>query len=206
MRKLWAEFKKFISRGSVIDLAVGMVIGSAFTKIVTSLVNDILMPLIALAVGKTHLAELVWVLKKTPVLGEDGAQVVVDGVAQFNTITLNYGTFIQVIIDFLLIALSLFLLLKLFNAVKDHAKNSKERIKELTDKMEHNQELSKKESKWFRKQTKKVAAEAAAETAPAPEPAPTPEPSSTDKLLMEIVDLLKQDKVREAQAKSESAE
>lgn len=195
MKKLWAEFKQFISRGSVIDLAVGMVIGAAFTKIVNSLVNDLLMPLIALAVGKSHLNELVWIIKRTPVLDDGGAQVVVDGIAQFTEISINYGTFIQAIIDFLLIALTLFALLKIFNTVKSHAEKGKARLKELTDKLDRDEELTGKESRWLRKRSKKVAAEIAPAAEPAPaEPAPAPEPSSTDKLLMEIVELLKKEK------------
>ena len=215
MRKLWAEFKKFISRGSVIDLAVGMVIGSAFTKIVNSLVNDLLMPLIALAIGKTHLNELVWIVKKTPVLDANGAQVFVDGVAQYNQITINYGNFLQVIIDFFLIALTLFLVLKTFNSLKDHAIKSKKRIKELADKLDKDEELSEKESRWFRKQSKKIAKKAAAEEAEqaaaaeakaaeeaakaaAAVPPAAPELSTTDKLLTEILELLKKQEVSEA--------
>jgi len=205
MKKLWAEFKKFISRGSVIDLAVGMVIGSAFTKIVTSLVNDLLMPLIALAIGKTHLNELVWIVKKTPILDAGGAQVFVDGVAQYNTITINYGNFLQVIIDFLLIAVTLFLVLKAFNTIKDHAIKSKKRIKELAEKLDNDEELSSKESRWFRKQSKKIAKKAAAEeqakaaeeVAKTVAPPPVPELSTTDKLLTEILELLKKQEIGE---------
>ncbi len=207
MKKLWAEFKKFISRGSVIDLAVGMVIGSAFTKIVTSLVNDLLMPLIALAIGKTHLNELVWVVKKTPVLDANGAQVFTDGVAQFNTITINYGNFLQVIIDFFLIALTLFLVLKVFNTLKDHAIKSKKRIKELADKLDKDEELTGKESRWFRRQSKKVAKKAAEEEAAkkaeeevkAAAAPSKPELSTTDKLLTEILALLKAQKEPESE-------
>ena len=213
MKKLWAEFKKFISRGSVIDLAVGMVIGSAFTKIVNSLVNDLLMPLIALAVGKTHLNELVWVVKKTPVLDANGVQAMENGVLQWNTITINYGNFLQVIIDFFLIALTLFLVLKTFNTLKDRAIKSQQKIKELADKLDKDEELSGKESRWFRKQSKKIAKKAAAEEqAKAAEeaaktvvPPPVPELSTTDKLLTEILTLLKEQKA-EAVSEEQKAE
>ena len=214
MKKLWAEFKKFISRGSVIDLAVGMVIGSAFTKIVNSLVNDLLMPLIALAIGKTHLNELVWIVKKTPILDEAGNQVFTDGVAQFNTITINYGNFLQVIIDFFLIALTLFLVLKTFNALKDRAIKSQKKIKELAEKLDKDEELSGKESRWFRRQSKKVAKKAAEveaakkakEEAKAAAAVPAePQLSTTDKLLTEILTLLKEQKA-EAVSEEQKAE
>lgn len=89
------EFKEFISRGSVMDLAIGIIIGGAFSKIVTSLVNDILIPFISIFTGGASLAD--W---NVPI--REG-------------VTLNYGMFIQSIIDFVLIAFVIFLLIKLIN-------------------------------------------------------------------------------------------
>lgn len=92
------EFKEFVSRGNVMDMAVGVIIGGAFTAIVTSLVNDILMPLLSLLTGGFDFASLCIVLGK----GEGAA-------------TLNYGAFLAALINFLLIALVIFLLVKGLN-------------------------------------------------------------------------------------------
>jgi large conductance mechanosensitive channel len=89
------EFKEFISRGSVMDLAIGVIIGGAFSKIVTSLVNDLIVPFISIFTGGENIAD--WNVS------------IRDGV------TLNYGMFIQTVIDFLLIAFFVFLLVKLIN-------------------------------------------------------------------------------------------
>ena len=103
------EFKEFAMRGNVVDMAVGVVIGGAFGKIVTSAVNDIIMPPIGLLLGNMNFSELKWTLKPE-VLNEAGE------VAQ-TAVTLNYGAFIQVIIDFILVALAIFLLIKGINAM-----------------------------------------------------------------------------------------
>jgi large conductance mechanosensitive channel len=110
MKKLLAEFKKFISRGNIIDMAVGIIIGSAFTAIVTSLVNDILMPLLS-AIIKVDIKDWKWVIK--PEVLES-----VDTTARA-AIELRYGLFIQAIINFLLIAISIFLLVKIINTIRD---------------------------------------------------------------------------------------
>lgn len=105
-----AEFKEFVSRGNVMDMAVGIIIGSAFTAIVNSLVNDILMPLISCLVGDLDFSE--WKLVLKPAVGEAEA------------ITLAYGSFIQQIINFLLIALVIFIMIKAINSLhrkKDEA-------------------------------------------------------------------------------------
>lgn len=98
--KLAKEFKAFISRGNVLDMAVGLIIGSAFTAIVNSLVGDLLMPLLGLLIGKMDFSQLKLVLQPAveEVLDETGA-VVTPAVAE---ISLNYGSFIQSVISFLL--------------------------------------------------------------------------------------------------------
>ena len=93
------EFKEFISKGNVVDLAIGVIIGAAFGKIVTSLVNDIIMPIIGLILGKINFKTLSLVLKRA------------EGDA--DALTLNYGMFIQNIVDFLIIAFVLFIVLKI---------------------------------------------------------------------------------------------
>ena len=103
------EFKAFIAKGNVIDMAVAVVVGGAFGKIVTSLVNDIIMPLIGLITGGFNVKDAKWVIEAAIM---DGETVVTPEVA------LTYGAFIQTIIDFLLIAFSIFIFLKVILAAK----------------------------------------------------------------------------------------
>lgn len=103
------ELKEFLMRGSVIDMAVGIVIGGAFGKIVTSFVNDILMPPIAILVGDGKFAELNLVLKQAVI---EGSEVITPA------ITWNYGAFIQAIVDFLIIGTSIFFVIKAMNQMK----------------------------------------------------------------------------------------
>jgi large conductance mechanosensitive channel len=105
-----SEFKTFINQGSVVDLAVGVIIGGAFGKIVTSLVDDIIMPPIGLAIGGVDFAKLALVLK--PAVGTPGAEGFVDAVS------INYGNFIQVVFQFLIIAFVIFMLVKGINRMK----------------------------------------------------------------------------------------
>ena len=116
--KFWKEFKAFISKGNIIDLAVAVVIGTAFNKIVTSLVNDIIMPLITWALGANSLADLSVVLQRDA-----------EGVA---TLTWNYGNFIQSMIDFLIIALTIFGILKLMMKSSQILKQMETKVKPTT--------------------------------------------------------------------------
>jgi len=99
-----SEFKAFAVRGNVVDLAVGVVIGGAFGKIVSSFVADIIMPPIGLAIGGVDFSRLVVVLKDSP----DPAQVV----------TLRYGVFLQTLFDFMIIAFAIFVVVKLINQMR----------------------------------------------------------------------------------------
>lgn len=110
MKKFWSEFKAFISKGNVIDLAVAIIIGGAFNKIVSSLVNDIIMPLVSLMVGGKNVSDWKWIIKHAEY---DGA----GNIVQAET-ALMYGSFIQAIIDFLIIALTIFIMIKVFMASK----------------------------------------------------------------------------------------
>ena len=103
--KFFDEFKKFAFKGNVIDMAVGVVIGNVFGKIVSSLVNDIIMPPIGLLVGGVDFSDLKVVLKEA--IGETPA------------VSINYGNFIQTIIDFLIVALFIFICVKLVNSARD---------------------------------------------------------------------------------------
>lgn len=97
MKKLFNEFKEFISKGNVIDMAVGVIIGGAFSKIVSSLVNDIIMPLIGIIIGGLDFTSLSIKVKDS---------------------TIQYGLFIQNVIDFLIIAACIFTVIKIINKFK----------------------------------------------------------------------------------------
>lgn len=101
MKKFFKEFKDFAMRGNVVDMAVGIIIGGAFGKIVSSLVADIIMPGVGLLIGGVNFSELVITLKPAA-----------DGVA---AVTLNYGVFLQTILDFLIIAFCIFLMIRVIN-------------------------------------------------------------------------------------------
>jgi len=117
MKKFFADFKKFITRGNVLDLAVGLIIGSAFTAIVKSLVNDILMPIIGLAGGKA-IGEWKYVFSEAEVVG---------GVVVKAEHALYYGNFIQAVIDFVLIAFVLFLIIKIVLVLNEKREQFKKR-------------------------------------------------------------------------------
>ena len=101
---MFKEFKEFISKGNVMDMAVGLVTGSAFTAIVTSLVNDVIMPCIGVLVGGLNFTDLKITLKAAT----DGAEAV----------TLNYGSFIQAVVNFLIVAFVIFLVVKAMNKMR----------------------------------------------------------------------------------------
>ncbi len=109
------EFKEFAVKGNVIDLAVGVVIGGAFGSIVTSLVKDIVMPPIALVLGKIDFSEQFLVLKegKTP-----GPYVTIDAAHKAAAVTLNYGTFINTLLSFIIVAFSIFVVVRAINKLK----------------------------------------------------------------------------------------
>ena len=111
------EFKKFISRGNVVDMAVGVVVGGAFGKITTSLVNNLIMPFISWIFGTRDMTALDLVVRPEVV---DEAGVVTQA-----AITIGFGTFIATIIDFLLIALALFIMLKVINTAKSKLEKKK---------------------------------------------------------------------------------
>lgn len=134
---MFKEFKEFAVRGNVIDLAVGVVIGGAFSKIVNSLVNDLIMPLMSVLTGGINFKDLKFVLKEAE--------------GELSAVTLNYGIFIQNIVDFLIIAFSIFLFIKLINKLKkekaaEPAKKAEEKkpseevllLKEIRDLLKNN--------------------------------------------------------------------
>ena len=107
------EFKEFAMKGNVMDMAIGVIIGGAFGKIVTSLVNDLLMPLIGALIGNVDFTTLSVTLREAVM---DGENVVKEAV------TLNYGNFIQTTVDFLIVALCIFCVIKLINKASNMVK------------------------------------------------------------------------------------
>lgn len=112
MKKIIKEFKEFINKGNVVDLAVGVIIGTAFSKIVTSLVNDLLMPLIGVLIGGLDFTNLSITIKDAKIM---------------------YGSFIQNILDFLIIAFCVFMFVKFINKISRKKEESKKEEKTKKD-------------------------------------------------------------------------
>lgn len=110
MSKITKEFKEFIMRGNVMDMAVGVIVGGAFSSIINSLVNDVLMPVISLATGKVDFTNLFIAL--------DGQSYPTLDAAKASTSVFAYGSFIQTVIQFLIIAFSIFMVVKGINMLR----------------------------------------------------------------------------------------
>ena len=118
---MFKEFKTFIMRGNVMDLAVGVIVGAAFSKIVTSLVNDILMPLLGIVLGKINFTDLT---------------------IKIGSSTVKYGMFIQNIVDFLIVAFCIFLMVKVINKImKKQDDDKKEEKPEKSDELKTLEEI-----------------------------------------------------------------
>ena len=114
---LFKEFKEFAVKGNVMDMAIGVVIGGAFGKIVTSLVSDIIMPLIGAATGGLNFTEWKWVIREAVMEGENVVKP---------ELALTWGNFIQVIFDFIIIALCIFMVIKAINKAKSLTEKKEE--------------------------------------------------------------------------------
>ena len=112
---MFKEFKEFAIKGNVVDMAVGVIIGAAFGKIVDSLVRDLVMPPIGLALGKVDFANLFVVMKQgsTP-----GPYLTVDAAQKAGAVTFNYGVFINTCLSFIIVAFAVFLLVRAINRLK----------------------------------------------------------------------------------------
>ncbi len=183
IKAFFEEFKKFISRGNVVDMAIGVIVASAFTAIVTSLTNKIIMPCInwLLSLGGTNGLESAYTfLKKVYTTNAEGAQIV----DLAKSIYIDWGAFITAILNFFIIAFILFLILKAFNAASKFTKEMNNKI--VT--------LSKKEIKKLKKQglteedIKKVEEQ---KTVEAKSQEATPPKPTTDELLTDILKELK---------------
>lgn len=158
-QKTLREFKEFIFRGNVFDLAVGVIVGGAFGKITTSLVNDIIMPLVGVLLAGVDLKQLKLVIREAVLSAE--------GVVEVAEVAVTYGNFLQTILDFLIIAASVFVFVKISKHIREKAEKRK---------------------------AEEAAAKAAAEAAAkAKEPPAPPKPTELD-MLTEIRDLLKEKK------------
>ena len=150
MKKFFGEFKKFITRGNILDMAVGVIVGGAFTAIVTSLTNNIIRPfinwIIALIGGKEGLSSAFTFLSKAYTVNEAG-ETVID---LSNSIYIDWGLFVTAILDFLIIAFTIFLIVKFVNS-------SREKFKGMSI------EVQAKNSKEYKEERKAVKAQAKAE-------------------------------------------
>lgn len=192
MKKIFAEFKKFITRGNVVDLAVGVIIGGAFTGIVNGLSNYILKPLInwvlVLCIGKDGLSGAITML--SPAYTTDASGKLVEDLP--NSIYIDWGSFISAIINFFIIAIVLFAIVKTLNTVKETSEKATLTAQERT----RERKLAKliKKNEKLKKKGKPEIAIPAELLPPVPEEEPEPEPEPVDptvELLTEIRDLLK---------------
>ncbi len=165
MKKLLKEFKAFINKGSVMDLAVGMMIGSAFTAIVNSLVKNILTPLINWIPGSAETGALQTVLR--PAVTDDAGNIITEA------LILDWGAVISAIVTFFCTALVLFLVVKAFNKLKETGSKVKDAAVRKDEQPAAEAEV------------------AAAQPEPQPEPVVEEKPSETDALLREILAELK---------------
>ena len=172
MRKFFQEFQAFISKGNVLDLAVAVIIGAAFSKIVDSLVKDIINPILGVLVGRPDFTNLFVVLKDAP--NYTGPQTY-EGLVKAGATVFGYGAFLTAIVQFLLLAFAVFWLIKIVVTARTRIAAEADRLLNAKHKKE---------------EEAKAAAQAAA-----PAPAPAPAPSAEElELLREIRDLLKAQK------------
>ena len=193
MKKFFQEFLTFIKRGNVLDMAVGVIVGGAFTAIVNALSNGILKPLInwvlSLAGGDSNALEAAYtILKPTYVTDETGKQVL----DLANSIYIDWGAFISAIFNFIIIAFVVFCIVKAINKARELADVDAVMKSKVQKKFDNDEELTETEQKWLVRYTKRHpdAAPKKAETV-VEEPAPVPEPTKTEVLLEEILTQLK---------------
>ncbi|QWB99395.1 large conductance mechanosensitive channel protein MscL [Mycoplasmatota bacterium] len=123
MKNFFKEFRSFIAKGNVLDLAVAFIVGAAFNTMVKSLVNDILMPVISL-MFKADMSNLHWVLRGTAEYNSTTGELILSE----DAVLMTYGNFITEIFNFLIIALTIFVIIHTFNKMKGHLDGFKKRI------------------------------------------------------------------------------
>lgn len=152
MRKFFAEFKKFITRGNIVDMAVGVIVGSSFTAVVNGLSNNILKPIInwilALLLGKDNLSEVYTFLVKVTKeeIAEDGTKKIVPDLSQ--SIYIDWGAFINAVINFFLVAFVLFTIVRIINKVREKHKKLMKDIDESQPSYEELKEMKKRKIKF----------------------------------------------------------
>ncbi len=119
MKNFVKEFKEFAMKGNVVDMAVGVIIGAAFGKIVSSLVDDIIMPVIGVATGGINFTDYKWVIQKAVM---DGQEVLKPEV------TMNWGAWIQTVVDFIIVAFCIFVMIKFINNMRKKVEKAKEEV------------------------------------------------------------------------------
>lgn len=206
MKKLIADFKAFIQRGNVVDMAIGVAVAGAFTKIVTAFTNGFISPLLALLSNDASLEDFKWILRDAVThWNEEGVEVV-----DTPEVSILWGTFAQAIIDFLIIALALFIVLRVFHYTTAKAKAATDELKAdlkegLTPEHIKAAEKAAAQAEAEKKAAEEAAAKATAEAAAAQAEAErkaqlaacqaqVEHTESTTKLLEEIRDLLKNQK------------
>ena len=197
MKEFFAEFKKFITRGNIVDMSVGVIVGGAFTAIVNGLSNFVLKPIInwvlALLLGKDALSDIYTYLKPVYVdeIGADGVATGNQVIDLAQSIYIDWGAFINAIINFLLIAFVLFTIVKIINKVSDAQKKANDLKARIEFKQSKGMSLSKKE-RLFLKAEEEAARKAEEERIAAEEAAKNaPKVVTTEDLLTEIRDLLR---------------
>ena len=208
MRKFFAEFKKFITRGNVVDMAVGVIVGSSFTAIVNGLSNFILKPLVnallAIIFGKNSLTDLhtylVKATKDVTTVDAAGSEVITKEIDLANSIYIDWGSFINAVINFFLVAFVLFSIVKIINKVRETNKSFLKDFNDGGPSREDRKAMKKQGIKFsdtaavaafYETKAKKLAEEkAAAEEKARQERLANP---TTEDLLKEIRDLLKKE-------------
>jgi len=199
MKTFFAEFKKFITRGNIVDMSVGVIVGGAFTSIVNALSNNILKPVInwilAMLLGTDSLSGIFTYLKRVDTLDAEGNKVL-DAAGEpiadlTQSIYIDWGAFINAIINFLIIAFVLFCIVKLINTIAESSARIQDKKAMILLKKEKGWKLSKKEVRFLEEEerkekeleAKRIAEEEALKNAP--------KPVTSEDLLTEIRDLLK---------------
>ena len=197
MKKFFGEFKKFITRGNVIDMSVGVIVGGAFTSIVNGMSNFILKPIInwvlAALLGSNSLSEVYTYLKVayTDVLDANGVATGEKVIDLANSIYIDWGSFINAVINFVLIAFVLFIIVRSINKFADAQKRMNDIRTRIAFKQEKGLRLNKKERKFLAEEEKRLTEEAASARLAEEAAKNAPKVVTTEDLLTEIRDLLK---------------
>ena len=197
MKKFFEEFRKFIMRGNIVDMSVGVIVGGAFTSIVNGLTNNILKPIInwflAMLLGTDSLSEVFTYLKRVevPELDANGVATGKMIVDLNQSIYIDLGSFINAIINFLIIAFVLFVIVKAINSINDSHKKLQDLQLRIDWKNENGIKLNKKEKAFLAKKAQLAKEEEAKRLAEEEALKNQPKPVTTEDLLVEIRDLLK---------------